>query len=151
MRKVLRTQLPKISAALLMLASLLLASVAHAMEIEKFDKMAGQDQSEYIVVLIEGAQQVLIKEGKKELAAKVHALFTTTLPGDDAPIGTVEFESNLARARLADVRRLQKDPRATRLEVEDAMIATIEKNGIPLPDTFFTVASGFRPKYPPKR
>jgi hypothetical protein len=144
-------ELRHVAAALLVSTSLLTGTAAYAMEIQKFDKMAAQDQSEYIVVLIEGAQQVLIKEGKKELAAKIHALFTTTLPGDDAPIGTVEFESNLARARLADVRRLQKDPRATRLEVEDAMIATIEKNGIPLPDTFFAVASAFRPKYPPKR
>lgn len=144
-------RLPKMCAALLASAFLLLAGVAQAMEIEKFDKMAAQDQSEYIVVLIEGAQQVLIREGKKELAAKIHALFTTTLPGDESPVGVVEFESNLARARLADVRRLQKDPRAPRLEVEHAMAATLEKNGIPLPDTFFTVASGFRPKYPPKR
>ena len=150
MRNILR-RWPDVSAAWLISTSLLMGSAAQAMEIEKFDKMDGRDQSEYIVVLIEGAQQVLIKEGKKDLAAKVHALFTTTLPGDDAPIGAVEFESNLARARAADVRRLLKDPRAERLEVEDAMIATIEKNGIPLPDTFFTVASGFRPKYPPKR
>jgi hypothetical protein len=144
-------ELTYVLAASFVSASLLTGSAAHAMEIEKFDKMDGRDQSEYIVVLIEGAQQVLINEGKKELAAKIHALFTTTLPGDDAPIGTVEFESNLARARAADIRRLQKDPRATRLEVEDAMAGTLEKNGIPLPDAFFTVASAFRPKYPPKR
>ena len=131
----------------------LMASVAaaQAMEIEQFDKMAAQDQSEYIVVLIEGAQKVLIQSGRKDLAAKVHKLFVTVIPGDDASIGTVEFESNLARARLADVRRLQKDPRAERLEVEDAMAATLHKNDIELPDTFFTVASSFRPKLPPKQ
>ena len=140
-----------VAAALLMSTIVLMGSTAHAMEIEKFDKMAAKDQSDYIVVLVEGAQQVLIKEGKRDLAAKIHALFTTTLPGDESPIGVVEFESNLARARSADIRRLQKDPRATRLEVEDAMAATLEKNGIPLPDAFFTVASAFRPKYPPKR
>lgn len=103
MRNILR-RLPDVSAALLVSTSLLMGSAAQAMEMEKFDKMDGRDQSEYIVVLIEGAQQVLIKEGKKDLAAKVHALFTTTRPGDDAPIGAVEFESNLARARAADVR-----------------------------------------------
>lgn len=144
-------RLPKICAALLASASLLLAGAAQGMEIEKFDKMAAQDQSEYIAVLIEGAQQVLIIEGKRELAAKIHALFTTTLPGDDAPIGSVEFERNLARARLADVRNLEKDPRAARLEVEDAMVVTLRKNGIELPVGFYTVASGFRPKHPPKR
>ena len=31
------------------------------------------------------------------------------------------------------------------------MIVTIEKNRIPLSDPFFTVASGFHPKYAPKR
>ena len=150
MMEILR-KLPKKCAALLMSASLLLASAAPAMEIEKFDKMAAKDQSEYIVVLIEGAQQVLIKEGKKEFAAKIHALFTTTLPGDDAPVGIIEFERNLARARLADIRNLEKDPHAPRLEVEDAMAVTLKKNGIELPVGFYTVASGFRPHYPPKR
>ena len=138
-------------AAAALMATMLLSCAAQAMEIEQFDKMAAQDQSEYIVVLIEGAQKVLIESGRKDLAAKVHKLFVTVIPGDDASIGTVEFESNLARARLADVRRLQKDPRAERLEVEDAMAATLHKNSIELPDTFFTVASGFRPKLPPKQ
>jgi len=137
-------------AAAALIVAMLPPCTALAMEIEQFDKMAAQDQSEYIVVLIEGAQKVLIQSGRKDLAAKVHKLFVTVIPGDDASIGTVEFESNLARARLADVRRLQKDPRAERLEVEDAMAATLHKNGIELPDTFFTVASSFRPKLPPK-
>src|SRR6185295_8844972 len=71
-------------------------AVAQAMEIEKFTKMAVQDQSDYVVVLIQGAQKVLIQSGRKDLADKVHKLFTTTIPGDDSPIGVVEFESNLA-------------------------------------------------------
>jgi hypothetical protein len=36
------------------------------------------------------------------------------------------------------------------LEVEDAMAVTLKKNGIELPDSFFTVASNFQPKLPPK-
>ena len=135
--------------AAILSAAIFLSGAARAMEIEQFDKMAAQDQSEYVVVLIEGAQKVLIQSGKKDLADKVHKLFVTTLPGDQSPIGVVEFESNLARARAADVRRLEKDPNAARLEVEDAMAGTLHKNGIELPDSFFTVASGFRPKLPP--
>ena len=130
---------------------LLFFGTAQAMEIEKFDKMAAQDQSDYIVVLIEGAQKVLKESGKRDLADKVHKLFVTVLPGDESPIGVVEFESNLARARVADLRNLAKDPNAQRLEVEDAMAGTLHKNGIELPDRFFTVASGFRPKLPPKQ
>ena len=144
-------ELTYVLAASFVSASLLTGSAAHAMEIEKFDKMDGRDQSEYIVALIEGAQQVLVKEGKRELAAKIHVLFTTTLPGDQSPVGVVEFERNLARARLADFRNLEKDPRAPRLEVEDAMAVTLKKNGIELPVSFYTVASGFRPQYPPKQ
>jgi hypothetical protein len=130
---------------------LLVGSPARAMEIERFDKMAGADQGDYLVVLIVGAQRVLVDSGRKDLADKVHILFTRTIAGDDAPVGLVEFERNLARARLADLRNLEKDPRAPRLEVEDAMFVTLKKNGIELPNAFFTVASGFRPKLPPKQ
>jgi len=71
--------------------------------------------------------------------------------GVAAPIGSVEFERNLARARLADLRNLEKNPQAARLEVEDAMAVTLKKNGIALPTSFYTVASGFRPVLPPKK
>ena len=134
--------------ALILSAVPLLSGTARSMEIEKFDRMAVQDQSDYIVVLIEGAQKVLIDTGKKDLADKVHKLFVTILPGDESPIGAVEFESNLARARAADLRNLEKDPHANRLEVEDAMAVTLKKNGIEVPVSFYTVASGFRPKLP---
>ena len=139
-----------LSAAILT-ATVLLSAAAQAMEIQKFDRMAAQDQGDYIVVLIEGAQKVLIASGKKDLARKVHVLFTRTLPGDQSPVGVVMFERNLARARLADLRNLQKNPHAPRLEVEDAMAVTLKKNGIELPTSCYTVASGFRPKHPPKR
>jgi hypothetical protein len=49
-----------LTATLAMVVStvMLLAGAAQAMEIEKFDRMAAQDQSDNIVVLIEGAQKV---------------------------------------------------------------------------------------------
>jgi hypothetical protein len=62
-----------------------------------------------------------------------------------------EFELILARARVADLKNIEKDPKAARLEVEDAMALTLEKNGIDLPDSFFIVASRFKPKFPPRR
>ena len=65
-------------------------------------------------------------------------------------IGGVEFELNLARAREADAKRVLSDPNAPRLEVEDAMAVTLKKNGIELPQGFFTVLSGFHPKFPPQ-
>jgi hypothetical protein len=140
----------KLLATILLSAVMLCANAAQAMEIRQFDKMANQDQSDYIGDLIVGAEKVLTDEGRSDLAAQVEHLFTTKNPGDADVIGAVEFERNLALARVADAKRAEKDPGAPRVEVEDAMAITLQKNGIELPDSFFTVASNFHPKLPPK-
>jgi len=59
----------------------------------------------------------------------------------------------LAGLRVKDAQSGAGDPKAQRLEVEDAMALTLQQNGngIELPDNFFTVASGFKPKFPPKK
>jgi hypothetical protein len=144
-----RIHIRYVSTVLLALAALLLSSAAQAMEIQKFDKMEYQDQADYITLLVEGAQRVLIDEGKSDLAAKVHKLFTEVLPGDKVSIGLGEFERNLDRARVADAENIVKDPRAQRLEVEDAMYVTLQKNRIELPNSFFSVGKDFKPKHPP--
>lgn len=139
------------SAILVFAAFALFASASRAMEIRQFDRMSVQDQGDYITVLIDGAQQVLIDTGHRDLADKVDKLFTEVLPGDQISLGMAEFERNLARARVADLQRVIKDPNARRrLEVEDAMAVTLQANGIELPDSFFTVAKRFRPQHPAK-
>lgn len=134
--------------AVFLSAAMFLTSAAQAMEIRQFDKMSGQDQGDYIGDLIVGAEKVLTDEGKSELAAQVKHLFTTKDPGDLDVIGMVEFEMNLALARVADAKRAEKDPNARRIEVEDAMAVTLKKNHIELPDSFFTVNKNFKPKFP---
>ena len=139
-------------AATLLSAAVLLPSMVQAMEIRQFDKMSDDDQDEYVAELIIGAQQVLKDAGKPGLAEQVHTLFTTKKnPADEISLGMAEFQANLARAREADERRIEKDPHARRLEVEDAMIVTMRKNGIELPPSFLTVASGFKPKHSPEK
>jgi hypothetical protein len=140
----------KFLVAAFMSAAMLLPSMVQAMEIRQFDKMAMPDQSDYVGLLVQGAEKVLKDEGRADLAAQVDNLFTTTDPGDAHTIGMVEFERNLALARAADADRVLKDPNARRLEVEDAMAVTLKKNGIVLPQSFFTVNSNFHPKLPPK-
>jgi hypothetical protein len=138
-------------AATFMSAAMLFTSAAQAMEIRQFDKMADQDQNEYVAELVVGADKVLRAEGRADLADQVDKLFTEKHnPGDEISLGRGEFEMNLARARLADAKRIQNDPNARRLEVEDAMIVTLRKNNIELPPSFLTVASNFQPKLPPK-
>lgn len=134
----------------LVAAAMVLPNIAQAMAIVQFDKMADQDQADYVVALVNGAEKILTDEGKPNLAAQVEHLFTTKNPGDADVIGMVEFERNLAIARVADAKRAAKDPHAPRVEVEDAMAVTLQKNHIDLPDSFFTVGSNFHPKFPPK-
>jgi len=140
----------KLLVAAFMSAAMLLPNMVQAMEIRQFDKMANQDQSDYIGDLIIGAEKVLTDEGRPDLAAQVKHLFTTKDPGDADVIGMVEFERNLAIFRLNDAKHAEKIPNDPRLEVEDAMFFTLQKNHIDLPDSFYTVASNFHPKLPPK-
>jgi len=131
-------------------AAILFAGAAQAMPIQQFDKMADRDQADYLNVLIYGAQRGLIDEGKADLAVKVDKLFTDVPAGDKMSLGLNELESNLDRARVADIQRIQKNPEARQLEVEDAMIVTMRKNGIELPPSFLSVAKNFKPKVPPQ-
>jgi hypothetical protein len=128
-----------------------ISSSAFALEIWKFDQMSDQDQGEYIAELIVGAQKVLNDDRKPEFAEQVHKLFNTKDPEGNMSIGMTQFEIVLAKARLADLQRTKKAPGARRLEVEDAMIVALRKNGIELPTSFLTVAKDFKPKYPPKK
>jgi hypothetical protein len=90
----------------------------------------------------------LTDEGRPDLAAQVKQLFTTKNSGDVDTIGMVEFERNLALFRVNDAKHAAAHPNDPRLEVEDAMAATLQKNHIDLPDSFFTVNKNFKPKHP---
>src|SRR5450631_54643 len=98
-----------LSAAILAVA-MSLSGAAQAMEIQQYDKMSNGDQGEYVSRLVGGAEQAYKDEGRADLAAQVDHLFTTTDPGDAHTIGVVEFQLNLARARVADAKRAAKDP-----------------------------------------
>ena len=138
-----------LSAAALIVA-LILSSAAQAMEIQHYDEMSNDDQATYVSLLVGGAEQAFKNEGRADLAAQVDHLFTTTLPGDKITMGVGEFQLNLARARVADEKRFEKDPRAHRLEVEDAMLVTLKKNNIALSEDFIgafrAINTNFRPK-----
>ena len=125
------------------------------MEIQQFDKIADQDQAEYVGLLVQGAENVLTDEGRTDLSAQVDKLFLTKLSGDKMSLGMVEFERNLALARVADAERAAQDAKAHRLEVEDAMLVTLRKNNIPLSQDFIkhfrAVNSSFQPKHPSQK
>jgi hypothetical protein len=129
----------------------LLGGALQAMEIQQFDKMADDDQDEYVADLVVSAMKVLRDAGQSDKATQVRNLFIVIKPGDKISDGMADFEILLAKGRVADLRRQQSNPSARLLEVEDVMALTLRKNDIELPDSFFTVNSAFRPKLPPKQ
>ncbi len=130
---------------------MLFANPAQAMEIQQFDKMSQDDRAEYVSGLIQGAEKVLTDEGRPDLAAQVSHLFTTNAPDSNISTGMSQFMLTLALVRLNDAKNAEKNPNDPRLEVEDAMFLTLKKNGIKLPDSFFTVNSNFKPKHAPEK
>jgi preprotein translocase subunit SecD len=122
------------------------ADLAAAMEIRQYDRMAIPDQGNYIAVLIAGAQKVLKDEGRDNLAAQVRKLFTAREHGNKLSTGMMEFETNLAHARAVDADTHAHDPKAERLEVEQALIVTLKWSDIVLPKSFMQVGDRFRPK-----
>ena len=129
-------------------AGLLFASAAPAMEIRQFDKMAVEDQKEYVGELVAGAQKVLTDSGHADQAEQVGTLFTTKPRDSDISIGMSQLVANLALVRVTDLKRLEADPDAVRLHVEHAMIMTLKHVGIVLPKSFMHVMDGFKPKQP---
>lgn len=135
-------------AATILFVAALFASAAQPMPIEQFDKLAIPDQGDYVALLLQGAQKILVDAGKHDDLAKLNKLFSDVRPGDQVSIGILEFETNLANVRVLDAERYAKDHGVMRLEVEQAMALTIRRNGIVLTPAFMHVADGFRPKLP---
>ncbi len=103
-----------------------------AMPYRQFDSMNTLDQAESIAVMVDTTQQVLSVSGGANYAAQIEQLFTTIEPGDSMSLGLVELESNVDRGRVFDDERFAKDPKARRLDVEDALFVTLKKNNIPM-------------------
>jgi hypothetical protein len=131
-------------------ATMLLLTTAQAMEIQNFDKMAEDDQAEYVADLIQGSEDVLHDAGKRDQAEKLRHLFADIATGDQISPGVAESNVNLAGVRAAEVSRQKRDPKLRHLEVEDAFNATAEDHGIQLPEAFKTVGAHFHPQHAPK-
>ena len=59
----------------------------------KFDRMAIEDQKDYVGELVAGAQKVLSDAGHADQAEAVGTLFTTKPRDSDISIGMSQFES----------------------------------------------------------
>lgn len=136
----------KAALAVLLSASLVLAQVAQALEIHVFDKIAPDDQIDYVGDLVDSVERSV---PASELP-RVKRFFQNKQPGEVIS-GMGQFELNLSLARVADLQAAEKDPRARRLQVEDVMYVTLERNGIKLPAGFRPIANTFHATRPPRR
>jgi hypothetical protein len=114
--------------------AILFVGMAHTATFPQFDVMSDDAKTEFVTDMVDRTEQALRDEGKADLAGKNGAAFVDIAPRDRLSLGMVELERNIARARVADLHGLEKDPKAKRVYVEDALLVTLEKNGIELSD-----------------
>jgi len=119
------------------------SSMAQALQIRDFDRMSDDDQIEFVDQLAQSVQNSV----QGEQYARVKRFFMPKQPGETIS-GMGQFEMNLSLARIADLEEAAKNPKARRLEVEDVMYVTMEKNGIILPKSFRPAANNFHAKNP---
>ena len=122
-------------------ATVFFVSSTHAMEIQQFDRMAFDDQIDYVDKLaqsVEGATQ-------GDAHARAVRFFKPKQPGETIS-GMGQFEMALSLARIADLDAAAKNPKARRLEVEDVMYAILDRNNIILSKP---IPVRFHPIFPP--
>src|SRR5262245_47346979 len=110
------------TAGLLLLAMLVLAFPASALEIEKYDQMSQKDRLAYETQVIKSSISLLQRQRRDADAQTVIKLFTGQ--GD----GNKQYLRNIDLLRLADAQRAKGGGR--RLHVEDALSVTLEAHGI---------------------
>jgi hypothetical protein len=116
---------------------------AQAVEITDLDRMSDDDQIAFVDQLAQSVEDATTGD----LHTRVHRFFMPKQPGEVIS-GMGQFEINLSMARIADLEAVAKNPKARRLEVEDVLYVTMERNGIVLPHSFRPSAVNFRPKVP---
>jgi hypothetical protein len=134
-----------------MSAAMLCSSVAPAMDIKDYFKMADQDQGRFDQSLLTVAEKLLNDEGRADLAAQLDKLFTEVKAGNKLSDGMADYQANLGAMLIAEVNREVRNPNLQHLQAERAFRDAAKDHGIPLPPAFDTVASGFKPKFPPKK
>jgi hypothetical protein len=123
---------------LIVFVALYLPNLLSAMPYQQFDSMNMLDQAEYIAMMVYTTQAVLRNSGGANYAAQIEQLFGTIKPGGSMSIGLAELEGNIDEIRVQDLKRVIKDPKARRMDVEVALLVTLKNNNIPITQPFVT-------------
>jgi hypothetical protein len=144
------SRVSKLLTAESMLAAILLARAAQAIDIKDYFKMADQDQGRFDQSLLTGAEKLLDDEGRTDLADQLDRLFTEVKTGNKLSEGMADYQANLGAMVIAEVKREARNANLPHLQAERAFLDAAKDHGIPLPPAFDTIASDFHPQFPPK-
>jgi hypothetical protein len=95
------------------------------MEIQLFDRLAGDDEIAYVNELMQGVYAA----AKGDQVALAHRFFMNKQPGELIS-GMGQFELKIAQTRIKDLELAAKDPKAPRARVDDVMDSVLEQNGL---------------------
>jgi hypothetical protein len=101
-----------------------------AMKFSSFDRMGIEAQAEFTAVIIYETQKALRSEGHADAAMRIEDLFTARPPGDRIAAGLLELEGNEVSARDFDAQQAAKNPKARRMDVEEAFFLTLQHHDI---------------------
>ena len=141
----------KVLAVALMSGSMFAACAANAMDVKDYFKMANEDQGQFNQHLLTGAEKALNDEGRADMAAQLETIFTEVKPGNKFSDAFADYQARLGAMLGAEVEREVRNPNLPHLQAERAFKDAARDHGISLPPAFDTVASNFRPKFPPKK
>ena len=123
---------------------------AHATDFTSFDRLDIQGQAEYVTAMVDASQQALRAEKRTDLADRLVQTFMEIKPGDQISDGQAELQILIAKARLADAKRLAKDPKARPLDVEDALFVWLKRSDMPPTDAHITSVLDAMAKFHPR-
>ena len=120
-----------------------LPSYAQNMKLQQFDRMAGQDQIDYITQL----QARVRASVTGDQLTKVNEFFKPRDTGEGVS-GMTSFELDLGLVRSAEMTLANGHMKLQGADVEGVLFKTLERNGIVLPQSFLTAPMNFKPKSP---
>ena len=136
----------RFAAASFMAAAMFLTPVVEAKSINDYDAMPVQDQSRYVVALIDGSKDLLAKQGRQDMIQKIANVFETHDPGETISKGAKQFAKDLEAVEQYQ----QKTGKM--LQVEHALLVTFKKLGIEVPqEEFMHLGDKFKPVDLPKK
>ena len=134
----------KVLIAAFMSAAILFATAAQAMKLQQFDRMADQDQIDYISQLVARVHASVSADQR----SKVDKFFKARDTGyGEGVSGMTAFELDLARLRSAELKPVAGGMKLQGADVEQVLFKTLQRNGIILPQSFLTVPMSFQPKH----